>query len=110
VKLTPAPSSASEMLESEGNEAVATLSNHTGVDFDLAYIEAQVRAHQAALNLIRGRASDVKTRDMGYIVDSVQTALEVHLREAKMIRSRLNERASSSEPSRDVGPSIATAK
>lgn len=88
--IEPKSSTASSALATDAKETSTALSSQTGKEFDKAYIDAQVKAHQTVLETIEGKLlpaaqnADVKTH-----LESVRGKVTHHLAEAKEIQKQL---------------------
>lgn len=87
--ITPQESDLSRQLRMQSQQQEQQLSQLTGPDFDRAYMQAQVRAHQDALNLLDQKlipnASDPAYR--AYL-EQVRGHIQQHLSQAQQIQSR----------------------
>jgi putative membrane protein len=92
--LTPAPSSTSTSIESDAQSATSTLTSQTGVDFDKAYVDTQVKEHQAVLDLIDQKLlPDAKNPDVKAFLTEVRPKIAMHLRHAQELQSALQKQA-----------------
>jgi putative membrane protein len=88
--LTLATSPTSENLANDAEHNTAAMKTQTGLDFDHAYVDAQVNEHQAVLDTIdqklvpSAQSADVKS----YLAD-VRTAVAMHLQHAKDLQNDL---------------------
>lgn len=89
-KLTPAPSTESTTLETDAKQNTATMTAAKGADFDRAYIDAQVKGHQAVLDLIDTRlVTSAKSDDVKTMLQALRPKIEAHLKAAQDIQKGL---------------------
>jgi putative membrane protein len=94
--LTPAPSSTSTSIESDAQSATSTLSSQTGVDFDKAYVDVQVKEHQAVLDMIDQKLlPDAKSPDVKAFLTEVRPKIAMHLQHAQQLQSAMQKQAGS---------------
>jgi putative membrane protein len=90
VNATPAPSEVSRMLETDAKQATSAMSTRQGTDFDRSYMDAQVKEHRTALDLIDRQlmpsATSSEVKDM---LKNVRSTIESHLKEAQEIQKQL---------------------
>jgi len=89
-KLDPKEGDISKMLKDDSDSTMKMLSTTKGDDFDKEYVDAQVKGHQMALDLIDERLSkDVKNDDLKKAIDDVKPKIATHLAEAKTLQNDL---------------------
>jgi putative membrane protein len=77
-------------LENDAKQFTQSMQSMRGADFDRAYIDAQVKEHQAVIDLIdRKMMPNVQHADLKNLLNTVRPKLEMHLKEAKDIQSNL---------------------
>jgi putative membrane protein len=97
VELNPAKSPESESLESETKDATRALKAETGVAFDAAYVDTQVREHRTVLDML-SRSLIPSSTDMSlsaYLRD-IQASVTMHLGDARELQRAIREARSSS--------------
>lgn len=78
-------------LRSSADSATVQLQTPTGNDFDVAYINAQVQAHQKVLDAIDQRLLPSATdADLKALITELRPTIESHLEEARKISSELS--------------------
>ncbi len=83
-------SNQSNKLATEGNEAMMKLGSLQGKQFDKAYIDAMVKGHQAALDLIDTQLmKQAKTESIKSFLSNTRAAVAQHLDMAKKIQQNL---------------------
>jgi putative membrane protein len=89
-QMTLASSSVSASLQSDAQQLTSGMSARTGADFDRSYIDAQVREHQAVLDMIDTQLlPNAKSPDVKKLVQAVRPKVESHLKEAQDIQRKL---------------------
>ena len=89
-KLTPATSTESTTLESDAKQNTTSLTAAKGADFDHAYIDAQVKEHQAVLDMIDNRLlPSAKADDVKGLLQTIRPKIEAHLKAAQDIQKGL---------------------
>lgn len=89
-KLTPSDSPVSTMLKTDSEKTVEQLNAQTGADFDRAYMDAQVKAHQTVLDTIDVKLlPNVKNAELKTMIQAVRPKIEAHLKEAQEIQKSL---------------------
>jgi putative membrane protein len=89
-KLTPAPSTESSTLETDAKQNTSAMAGQKGADFDRAYIDAQVKEHQAVLDMIDSRLlPSAKADDVKGLLQAIRPKIEAHLKAAQDIQKGL---------------------
>jgi putative membrane protein len=89
-KASPAPSDVAGHLESEAKQMTSAMSSQKGSDFDKSYIDAQVKEHQAVLDLIEKQLMpNAQSAELKSLLQSLKPKIEGHLREAQDIQKAL---------------------
>ena len=89
-RLTLASSPTSTALDADARQALSTMTAQAGKGFDKAYIDAQVKEHQALLDLVdqklltSARAASVKD----YLL-AIRQTVEMHLKEAQSLQEKV---------------------
>jgi putative membrane protein len=90
IKLTPADNTLATELKSASTSTLEDLKGKTGADFDKAYIDAQVTAHQKVLEAFdKQLLPNVKDADMKALLEEIRPKIEAHLKEAQDIQTVL---------------------
>jgi putative membrane protein len=88
--LTPQPSPTSESLESDANGAMRSLKTETGTTFDKSYVDAQVRQHQAELDVLSDQLIPASTNpELTAYLHDVKASVSMHLEHARALRREL---------------------
>lgn len=89
--LSPSPSSASTSLQSDAQSATESLkAQATGADFDKAYVDTQVKEHQAVLDTIDQKlVPNAKNADLKAYLADVRSAVAMHLQHAQDLQKEL---------------------
>jgi putative membrane protein len=97
VELNPEKSPTSESLESETKDATRALKAETGLAFDAAYVDTQVREHRTVLDML-SRTLIPSSTDISlsaYLRD-VRASVEAHLEDARDLQRAFREARSGS--------------
>jgi putative membrane protein len=90
INITPASGEVSSKLQSDSQEIVARIGSEKGGDFDKDYIDAQVKEHQAVLDMMDTKLLvQVKNADLKAAIQAFRPKVEHHLEEAKTIQASL---------------------
>jgi putative membrane protein len=88
--ITREPSPASELLESDAQNATRTLRAESGADFDKNYVDTQVREHQAVLDTIDQKLiPNAKSADVKAYLQDVRAAVATHLTHAEDLQKSM---------------------
>lgn len=80
-------SSLSASLEADAKKATNDMQPLQGAEFDRAYVDAQVKEHQAVLDAIETKlAPAAQSADVKSLLETVKTKVSHHLSEAKTIQ------------------------
>jgi len=88
-QVTATDSAVSLQLQGDGRRDLATLQSIRGQDFDREYVDAQIEAHNQALDLIDGMLPNVKSPELEADLRDVRSRVYDHLREAERVRHAL---------------------
>ncbi|HEY4014087.1 MAG TPA: DUF4142 domain-containing protein [Polyangiaceae bacterium] len=83
IHVAPSDNGVSHQLKTDGRQELSTLDGDTGRDFDRAYMAAQVKGHQHALELIDQMLPRVENADFRAAIQAAREKVEHHLREAE---------------------------
>jgi putative membrane protein len=87
---SPTANDVSRNLESEAKQMTSAMSNQKGSDFDRSYMDAQVKEHQAVLDLIdKQLLPNAKSADVKSMLQALRPKIEGHLKEAQEIQKAL---------------------
>jgi putative membrane protein len=87
---TGVTSTAAMTLENDAKQFTQSMQSMTGADFDRAYMETQVKEHQAVLDLIDKKLlPNVNQPDVKGLIQAVRPKIEAHLKQAKDIQATL---------------------
>lgn len=85
-----ATTQASSDLANAVKEKTTAMAGQLGVDFDKAYIDAQVKEHEAVVDLIDKRlAPSAQAPEVKAYVDAVRSKVVQHLADAKELQAKL---------------------
>jgi len=90
LQVTPQDNSTSQSLKAGGEKNVASLKSLHGAEFDKAYIDNEVRYHQAVIEAIDNTlVPSAHNAELKALLVKVRPAFVAHLEHAKMIQSSL---------------------
>ncbi len=88
--LTPEPSPVSTSLESDAGGNTSSLKSDGAADFDKAYVDTQVKEHQAVLDLIdKQLIPSARNADLSALLASVRPAIAMHLLHATELQTAM---------------------
>ena len=89
--LTPAANPTSASLESDAQSATASMKSLTGADFDKAYVDIQVKEHQAVLDTIDQKLLPAaKNADVKAFLSEVRPKIAMHLQHAQDVQKEMS--------------------
>jgi putative membrane protein len=88
-QITPSDNAVSNQLKSDGHAQLSTLQGMRGREFDRTYIDAQVRGHTDALEVIDRILPNLRNQDLKNEVQNARPHVEEHLREAERVQQEL---------------------
>jgi putative membrane protein len=92
LNVTPATSAMASQLETEGQQKLEEIKALKGAEFDRAYIDAQVEAHQKVLDAFdKQLIPQAKNTDFKALLSEIRPKIAAHLEEAKEIQQALGE-------------------
>jgi putative membrane protein len=97
LRITPSDNAVSNQLKSDAQNEMSTLQTTKGKDFDRDYIDAQVRNHNEALELVDRITPIVKSPELKAMLTNAHPKLEAHLRAAERVQQSLQKGAASSQ-------------
>ncbi len=98
LQITPADNAVSNQLKSDTQNELSTLQTMRGKDFDRDYIDAQVRNHNQALELLDRVAPIVKNSELKAALTNERPKIEAHLRGAERVQQSLQKGATNGQP------------
>jgi putative membrane protein len=91
--ITPAASQQSTKMTSDARQTLDSLKSRTGGDFDKAYIDAQVAAHQEVLSLFDNKLiPNAQDAQLKSALQEIRPMIADHLKEAQDIQSSLGQK------------------
>ena len=78
-----------KMLDDKHKDMVDTLQGKSGTDFDKAYVDLQVKAHQATINLDQDEADNGNDPDIKSTAAGLLPTLKEHLNMAQRLQSNM---------------------
>jgi putative membrane protein len=88
--LTPEPSPVSTSLETDAGGNTTTLKSDGAADFDKAYVDTQVKEHQAVLDLVdKQLIPSARNADLSALLAEVRPAIAMHLMHATELQTAM---------------------
>jgi putative membrane protein len=103
-QITPSDNAVSNQLKSDTQNEMSALQTMRGKDFDRDYIDAQVRNHNKALELLDRITPVVKNSELKGALANVRPKVESHLRSAERVQQTLQRGATNAQPADDPNP------
>jgi putative membrane protein len=104
-KLTPADNDMSTKLAGDSKAAIDSWKDLKGADFDKAYIDAQVKNHQAVLDALDKQILPaVKNEELKKQIEGFRPKVEAHLKEAQDIQAHLAAAPAAATPATPAKP------
>lgn len=91
-------------LQSMHDSTMARLQNATGIDFDRAYIDAQVTAHQEALDILQQLQTQVQSPQLSQHLSQVVTTVQRHLDRARELQNESSGTSADTAPTSNYRP------
>jgi putative membrane protein len=104
LQITPSDNAVSNQLKSDTQSELGALKTIRGKDFDRDYVDAQVRNHNNALELLDRITPSVKSSELKATLVSVHPKVEAHLREAERVELTLQKGTASPQPGSSATP------
>jgi putative membrane protein len=98
LQVTPTDSAASNQLRSDTQNQLTTLQSMKGKDFDQSFMDAQVRHHNDALDLIDRMSPNVKSSELKSELQSMRSKVDARLREAERIQQSIGQGKTNTQP------------
>ncbi|MGH7271576.1 MAG: DUF4142 domain-containing protein, partial [Polyangiaceae bacterium] len=89
LQIIPSDNAASNQLKSDSKSEVSALQGMRGKSFDRDYVDAQVRDHNNALELLDRVTPNVKNAEFKAQLGRAQSIVEAHLREAERLQQTM---------------------
>jgi putative membrane protein len=90
LKVKPEPSAVSNSLQQGAEKTRAKLSKLHGAAFDKAYIDAEVKYHEAVIDAVKNTLiPSAQNADLKQLLTDVVPTLEGHLQHAKNVQAQL---------------------
>ncbi|MBV9879435.1 MAG: DUF4142 domain-containing protein [Gemmatirosa sp.] len=88
--VAPQPPPQADQKRQSGDQMLQTLgSTPKGADFDKAYVDGQVQAHQQVLNELQGYSSTAPDPDLKAMIDRAIPQVQQHLDKAQQLQQKL---------------------
>jgi putative membrane protein len=90
LKVTPEDNDTSKSLKKSAMDEMAKMKKMKGADFDMAYVENEVKYHQQVLDAIDNTLiPNASNAELKALLEQTRPAIEGHLNHAKMIQAKL---------------------
>lgn len=90
LNVEPKESAASEQLEKNADQTEDSLEKLKGAEFDTAYIESEVKFHQAVIDTVdKSLLPNAKNLELKTLIQDIRPTLEAHLEHAKRVQAML---------------------
>lgn len=90
LKVEPKESAASERLEKDADKTEDALEEMKGEKFDAAYIESEVKFHQAVIETVdKTLLPNAQNPELKKLIQDIRPTLEAHLEHAKRVQAML---------------------
>ena len=97
--ITPTENAVSQQIASDAQNEQSMLQGVTGKDFDRDYMDAQVKNHTMALDMLDKMVTTAKDAQMKGLLQDLRPKVDAHLKEAKRIQGTLQKGSTSKQPS-----------
>jgi putative membrane protein len=103
-QMTPSENPVSARMKSDAQSELSTLQSMRGKDFDRAYLEAEVRDHNSALELIDRMIADARNPELKGELENMRPKIEAHLRKAEGMEQTLTTPKGTTNKQRGTNP------
>lgn len=90
LNIVPAAGEKAEDVTDQANDIKKDLEGKTGKDFDKAYVDKMVDAHQNALNLLNTASTSANNAELKTMLTTAIPKVQAHLDRAKQLQAKLN--------------------
>ena len=97
IHLAPSDNVVTHQIKADGRQELSTLQGDTGRDFDRAYMDAQVKGHHHALELIDQMLPSVQNGDFKTAIQGARGKVEHHFQEAERIQQTVEQGSASKQ-------------
>jgi putative membrane protein len=97
IQITPSDNAVSNQMKNDTQNDMATLQAMKGKDFDREYIDAEIRDHNRALELLDRAIPNAKSAELKTELQNARTKVEAHLRMAEKIQQMLQKGATNKQ-------------
>jgi putative membrane protein len=103
LQITPSENAVSQQLQSDAQNQLSTLQSMRGRDFDRDYVDAQIKAHNQALELIDRMIPNARNPQLKAALETTRPKIQEHLQEAERAQQKLQQGATNRQGSQDTG-------
>ena len=94
LKVTPEPPASDPVKPLAENETKALQSTPKGAEFDRVYIEQEVAAHKAVLDLAENAHEQAENEQLKALIEQAKPVIQKHLDQAEKLKEKLGEATS----------------
>ena len=94
LNVTPAPPANNPVKPLAESEMAALNSTPKGAEFDRVYIEQEITAHKAVLDLVNNAEGQAQNEQLKALIEKAKPVIQKHLDQAEEIRDKLGEATS----------------
>ena len=94
LNVTPAPPANNPVKPLAESEMAALNSTPKGAEFDRVYIEQEITAHQAVLDLVNNAEGQAQNEQLKALIEQAKPVIQKHLDQAEEIKDKLGEATS----------------
>jgi putative membrane protein len=98
LQITPADNAVSTQLKTDTQSEIETLQSMRGKDFDRDYVDAQVRNHNKALELLDRMTPNMRNAELKSAMTNDRAKVEAHLRQAERVQEALTRGNANPQP------------
>lgn len=80
----------SDAAPPEKQQELDQMNQKSGADWDKAYVDSQLQAHQDAINLFEGASASVQDSDLKALIDKTLPTLRDHLQMVQDMQGKMN--------------------
>jgi putative membrane protein len=89
LQLTPSDNAVSQQIQTDAQNDLSTLQSMRGREFDRDYVQAQIKGHNQAIEMLDRMIPTVKSPEMKTELMNLRPKLQAHLQEAERVQSTM---------------------
>lgn len=90
-QITPSDNAVSQQLRTDAQSEMSTLEGMRGRDFDKEYVDAQIKDHNKAIELLDRIIPNIKNPQLKAQLQNARPRLEAHLREVERLQQKMQQ-------------------